>query len=152
MQPNVRLVRLPLGTRYAIQGLVHLARQSQPRNYCLLEDVARAGKLPKNYLSKIFQDLARAGLLDSRKGRGGGYALARPAESIRLMEIIEAFQDPFPEQSHCLLRPGACSASEPCVLHESVIGWEKLMMERMRKTTLSEAAAVHTGNEGRARQ
>ena len=150
MQPLIRLVRLPLGTRYAIQGMVHLARQSQPRAYCLLGDIARAGKLPKNFLSKIFQDLAHAGLLDSRKGRGGGYALARPAKNIRLMEIIEAVQDPFPEQSHCLLRPEACSADEPCVLHESVVGWEKLMAERLRITTLAQAA-IGVRNKRRTR-
>lgn len=138
MQPNVRLVRLPLGTRYAIQGMVVLARQPQS-SYCLLEDVARAGKMPKNFLSKIFQDLVRAGLLESRKGRGGGYGLARSADSIRLMEIIEAVQDHFSEQSHCLLRPTACSQEKPCVLHESVLGWEKQMEEKLRSTTLKDA-------------
>lgn len=138
MQANVRLVRLPLGTRYAIQGMVLLAQQ-RPSQYCLLEDIAKAGKLPKNFLSKIFQDLTRAGLLESRKGRGGGYALARPAGKIRLMEIIEAVQDHFPEQSHCLLRPTACSTDKPCVLHESVVVWERLMTEKLQKTTLLDA-------------
>lgn len=138
MQENVRLVRLPLGTRYAIQGMVLLA-QKAPSQYCLLEDLAKAGKLPRNFLSKIFQDLARAGLLESRKGRGGGYALARPADKIRLLDIVEASQDRFPEQSHCLLRPAACSPSKPCVLHESVVGWEKLMKDTLRETTLAQA-------------
>ena len=138
MQANVRLVRLPLGTRYAIQGMVLLA-QKAPSQYCLLEDVAKAGKLPKNFLSKIFQDLTRAGLLESRKGRGGGYALARPAGKIRFMDIVEASQDLFPEQSHCLLRPAACSPSKPCVLHESVVAWENQMKEKLRNTTLQEA-------------
>ncbi len=138
MQANVRLVRLPLGTRYAIQGMVVLARQ--PRSsYCLLEDVAKAGKMPRNFLSKIFQDLVRAGLLESRKGRGGGYGLARSADNIRLMEIIDAIQDHFPEQSHCLLRPEACSSDAPCVLHESVAGWEAQMKQKLQNTTLLDA-------------
>lgn len=138
MQANVRLVRLPLSTRYAIQGMVVLASQPRP-GYRLLADIAKAGKFPKNFLSKIFQDLTRAGLLESRKGRGGGYALARAANDIRLMEIVEAVQDHFPEQSHCLLRPTACSTEKPCVLHESVVGWEKLMEEKLRSTTLRDA-------------
>lgn len=104
-----------------------------------MEEVAKAGKFPRNFLSKIFQDLARAGLLESRKGRGGGYALARAADKIRLMEIIEAVQDHFPEQSHCLLRPAACSPEKPCVLHESVVGWEKQMEEKLQSTTLKDA-------------
>ncbi len=149
MQANIRLDRLPLGTRYAIQGMVVLARQ--PRSsYCLLEDVAKAGKMPRNFLSKVFQDLARAGLLQSRKGRGGGYGLARSADQIRLMEIIDAVQDHFPEQSHCLLRPEACSSDEPCVLHESVAGWEAQMTEKLKNTTLLEAVEGAGNRKGGA--
>ena len=138
MQPNVRLVRLPLGTRYAIQGMVYLARQPQP-SYCLLEDIAKAASLPKNYLSKIFQDLVRAGLLESRKGRGGGYGLVNSPDKIRLLEIVDAIQDHFPEQSHCVLSPSACSSDAPCVLHESVRIWENLMKLKLQSTTLLDA-------------
>ncbi|MDE2038453.1 MAG: Rrf2 family transcriptional regulator [Elusimicrobia bacterium] len=128
-----------MAARYAIQGMVHLALR-RDESYCLLEDVAKSGKLPKNFLSKIFQDLAQAGLLESRRGRGGGYALARSADKIRLMEIIRSIQDPFPEQSQCVLAPGACSDAKPCVLHESVVAWEELIRKRLEDTTLAEAA------------
>lgn len=66
--------------------------------------------------------------------------MARAADKIRLMEIIDAVQDHFPEQSHCLLRPEACTSEEPCVLHESVAGWETQMTEKLKNTTLLEAA------------
>ena len=139
MQANIRLFRLPLAARYAIQGMVQLAYQSRDGEYALLEDIAKAAKLPRNFLSKIFQDLARAGFLKSRRGRGGGYALARSADKIRLLEIIGSIQDPFPEQSVCVLRPSSCTANQPCVLHESVVAWEELIRKRLEDTTLSEA-------------
>ncbi len=139
MQPNVRLFRLPLAARYAIQGMVYLARPRRSGAYCLLEDIAKAARLPKNFLSKIFQDLTQAGLLESRRGRGGGYALARPGDKIRLMDIIRSIQDPFPEQSECVLRPGSCTSLEPCVLHGSVAAWEELIKKRLEDTTLTEA-------------
>jgi Rrf2 family protein len=119
--------------------MLHLAQQPEAGTYCLLEDIAEAGRLPKNFLSKIFQDLAQAGLLESRRGRGGGYALARPASQISLMDIIRPIQDPFPEQSQCVLRPGVCSESKPCVLHSSVVVWEELIRKRLEDTTLDEA-------------
>ncbi|MBI3553403.1 MAG: Rrf2 family transcriptional regulator [Elusimicrobia bacterium] len=139
MQANVRLFRLPLAARYAIQGMVQLVRLQRNGSYSLLEDIAKAGRLPKNFLSKIFQDLTQAGLLESRRGRGGGYALAQPADKIHLMEIIESTHDPLPEQSVCVLRPGSCTAEEPCVLHGSVVAWEELIRKRLEDTTLAEA-------------
>ena len=49
---------------------------------------ARTGA-PANYLGKLLQQLSHEGLLTSRKGAGGGFALARPAESITLLDIVE---------------------------------------------------------------
>lgn len=141
MHPNIRLVRLPLGVRYAIQGMVLLAQKQKPGKYCLINEIAAAGNLPKNFLAKIFQDLARAGLVESRRGRGGGFGLAAPPNKIRLMEIIEAINDPVPEQVHCLLKPYECKGDEPCVLHQAVAAWEELMRNRLEQTTLAEAMA-----------
>jgi Rrf2 family protein len=120
--------------------MLQLAKRSSSGDYSLLEDVAKEGRLPKNFLAKIFQDLARAGLLESRRGRSGGYALARSADRITLMDIVASIQDPFPEQSHCVLRPGACTAESPCVLHDSVVKWEELIRKRLEETTLARAA------------
>ncbi len=79
-------------------------------------DLAREVGLPADYLSKVLAQLARAGVLTASRGVRGGYRLARPAEEIRLVEIVEPFEGKRVRPG-CLLRPdhpcrddGACSA------------------------------------------
>ncbi|MCJ9428623.1 RrF2 family transcriptional regulator [Kordiimonas marina] len=52
--------------------------------------------LPKDYLAKHLQHLSRAGLVNSSRGPGGGYSLARPADKIRLLDIVEAIDGKGP--------------------------------------------------------
>jgi Rrf2 family protein len=79
-------------------------------------DIARALRLPENYLSKILHALARAGVVDSERGRGGGFSLARPATRLSLAEVIEPF-DELAARRHCLLGRPACSDRSPCPAH-----------------------------------
>lgn len=54
--------------------------------------IARRGKLPEPFVRKLLQQLARAGLADSQRGRCGGYLLARPPDRITVRETLEAFE------------------------------------------------------------
>src|SRR5690242_9418500 len=98
---NLALLQLPPPTRYALCGLVCLARQSAG-HYALVEEVAAAAKLPKHFLAKIFQQLAHQGLLLSRRGPGGGYALAKAPESVSLLSILSALEQ-TPLSNFCFL-------------------------------------------------
>ncbi len=62
---------------------------------------------PPNYLSKLLQILARQGILESRKGAGGGFRLARDAREIRLYEIVAAIED-IDRWRGCFLGNGRC--------------------------------------------
>ena len=57
--------------------------------------IAEANKIPKKFLDQIFADLRRAGLVYSKKGKAGGYALAKPASEIRIGQIIRAIDGPI---------------------------------------------------------
>ena len=67
---------------------------------------------------KILRRLVLAGLLDSQKGQGRGFTLARPAEAIRFEDILLAV-DAYPDQGQCAFGWGACSEVVPCPLHAS---------------------------------
>jgi len=77
---------------------------------------------PQNYLGKLLQALARAGVVQSQKGMGGGFRLARSPEEITLFDIVEPI-DQVSRWSGCLMGQAKCSAIEPCALHE---GWENV--------------------------
>ena len=71
---------------YAIIGLLYLARQPAGRTV-MVDEISDAEKVPSSFLAKIFQSLAKAGLIQSQRGAGGGFTLVRPPSDINLLEI-----------------------------------------------------------------
>ncbi|MEM9074323.1 MAG: Rrf2 family transcriptional regulator [Myxococcota bacterium] len=59
-----------------------------------IRTIAERQGIPPRFLEQIFQDLKKAGLVTSKRGPKGGYALARPAERIRLGDIVRALEGP----------------------------------------------------------
>src|SRR6266480_5169853 len=80
-------------TEYAIRGLSELAARNTG-GPILLDDLVAGTDLPRDFLAKIFQKLVRAGILRSAKGRGGGFALAKPQHEVALIDIVEAVEGP----------------------------------------------------------
>jgi Rrf2 family protein len=77
--------------RYAIYGVFDLAYHGGVRPVPLAE-VGERQAIPARYLEQIFQKLRRAGLVESKRGPGGGYRLARRPDAIRLSEVVRAVQ------------------------------------------------------------
>ena len=112
---------------YAIRGIVHLARQPHG-NVALLSEIAEAADVPPTFLAKIFQNFAKLGFINSYRGTGGGFALARPASDITLREVVEAVEGPI-APNRCVTEEGECDRSSTCAVHtvwrrvqEQVIG------------------------------
>jgi len=102
---------------YALRAVAWIA--SRPDDQPVLaRDLSHGALIPGQYLSKVLRRLVLAGVLDSRKGRGGGFTLARPAEQISFREVLEAV-DAYPREDRCAFGWGACKASRPCPLHET---------------------------------
>lgn len=94
--------------KYGIKALVHLARL-EPGESAQIAEIAQKNAIPKKFLDAILLDLRKAGLLRSKKGPGGGYALAQPARAIALGTVIRVLEGP--------IAPIACasrSAFRPC--------------------------------------
>lgn len=80
--------------KYALKAALHLAR-CEAAGAVLIAEVAAAERIPKKFLESILLTLKNRGLLVSRKGRGGGYALARPADQISFGEIVRIMDGPL---------------------------------------------------------
>ncbi len=80
--------------KYAVKALLVLAAE-YPDDPVLIADVAERGAIPRKFLEGILLSLKNRGLLHSRKGRGGGYRLARPPDSISLGEVIRLMDGPL---------------------------------------------------------
>jgi Rrf2 family protein len=75
---------------YACRAMAQLAKYHDGRSLTRLEDLAQREAVSGNFLVQILNDLRRAGLIDSRRGKAGGYLLGRTADQITLRQIVEA--------------------------------------------------------------
>ena len=87
--------------------------------------LARRIDAPPNYLGKLLQSLARGKLVVSRKGPRGGFQLARGADTIRLLDIVDAI-DHVSRWEGCFLGLPTCSDTSPCAVHDR---WDRVRGE-----------------------
>lgn len=137
--PNFPLIRLSPAAQYGLGAAAHLALQSGSA-LSGMERIARRRGLPASYLAKIMRRLAEKKIVSSRRGRGGGHTLARPANRITLAEIVRAVETLAPAPRRCLLELRDCSFGTPCVLHDDVVSTEDRLWKVLEKTTLSSYA------------
>jgi Rrf2 family transcriptional regulator, iron-sulfur cluster assembly transcription factor len=102
---------LSITSQYALRALSHLARQNEKT--VLGRDLAQSVEIPANYLSKVLLVLRNAGLVDTTRGAGGGYRLGRPANEIRLIDVVELFEEIPPRETIVLPRPRASLLQYP---------------------------------------
>ena len=80
--------------KYGLKAMVHLAGQL-PGEPTLVTDIAVSNRIPKKFLDTILGELRNAGLVNSKKGKGGGYTLGRPAHEIMVGHIIRVLDGPL---------------------------------------------------------
>ncbi|MGY3581694.1 Rrf2 family protein [Bradyrhizobium sp. USDA 4341] len=85
--------------KYGLKALIHLAGSE---GVSLAANVAEENNIPRKFLDAILLELTKAGILSSKKGKGGGYLLARPADAITAGQIIRILDGP--------LAPIACAS------------------------------------------
>ena len=100
---------------YGLQAVLYLA--TQPKGEVLSSDeIARKLNIPKEFISKILQSLTESGIVDSKKGKAGGFYLAKDPSRIRLIDIVAAI-DGLSMFNNCVLGFPNCSPDNPCPLH-----------------------------------
>lgn len=85
---------LTMKGKYGLKAMLHLATVPEGQR-ALSEEIARTHSISKKFLDTILGDLRMAGMVHARKGRGGGYALARPADEIRVGHVLRVLDGPL---------------------------------------------------------
>ncbi|TPK41381.1 Rrf2 family transcriptional regulator [Mesorhizobium sp. B2-5-4] len=80
--------------KYGLKALVHLARMPAGQ-LAFVGDIATGNNIPKKFLDAILGELRNAGFVQSRKGKEGGYRLARPADEIRVGHVVRVLDGPL---------------------------------------------------------
>ena len=124
---------------YALRGIAYLARKP-PDSLVMASEIAASEDMPEYFFSKIFQSLAKSGLVNSFRGSNGGFALAKPAEEITMREVVEAVEGPL-AVTKCVISPEACEKSTTCPFH---VYWKEAQESLefvLNKYTLADAVS-----------
>jgi Rrf2 family iron-sulfur cluster assembly transcriptional regulator len=132
-------MRLTRGADYGTRGMIFLAGMPQD-SVILVSDIADAVKLPISYMAKIFQDLAKEGIVHSHRGAHGGFSLARPASMITLRQIIEAIEGPI-SLNRCLSTSEGCENCATCPVHPVLARAQGQLVNVLDQTTLFDLVA-----------
>jgi len=108
-------MRLTTKGRYAVTAMLDLALHATAKPVPLAEISQRQG-ISLSYLEQLFSRLRRQGLVDSARGPGGGYRLAREAANIAVVDVINAIDENV-NVTRCGGQ-GDCQDGEPCLTHE----------------------------------
>lgn len=125
--------------QYALRAMGALAQLPLER-YARAQELGRELGLPPLYLSKVMQQLARAGLLSAQRGRRGGYRLARDPSKIKLYEILAAVE-PVARYEACILGHRECCDDTACPIHDAWVAARGKVLSLLRKTPLTRLAA-----------
>lgn len=101
---------------YAVRLVLYLAPRKTDE-VARRRDVSATMEIPHDFLGKIAQKLARAGILEILQGPKGGYRLALPPEEVTLLAVIEAIEGPV-VLNQCLIQPTICRRSVACGAHK----------------------------------
>jgi Rrf2 family protein len=127
--------------KYGLKAMVHLAGL-EPDVLAQAADIAESNSISKKFLDHILTELRRAGFVYSKKGKGGGYALARPAHEIRVGAIVRALDGPLapiPCASVTAFRPcDDCSDLKICAVRLIMMEARNAIANVLDNRTLAE--------------
>ena len=131
-------------SQYAIQALIYIATQP-PGEPVLNRDIAERLNVPAAYLAKILQSLCKHGLLDSFRGRLGGFCLREGMHKTTLMQVLLLTEGPD-FTKNCILGLKECSDETACPMHFKWKPVKNKIIAMMNEMALDDLAkAVQTG-------
>ncbi|HWP60445.1 MAG TPA: Rrf2 family transcriptional regulator [Candidatus Acidoferrales bacterium] len=130
------LMQISRKADYALRAAIYLARQD-PERSCSAAEIALRQQVPQKFLEKIIRDLIRGGLVKSKRGWNGGYALARPSSMISFRDVIEAVEGPI-AVNLCLQPERCCEHLSQCRMIGVWSEVQRRVLEVFTRTTLAD--------------
>ena len=123
---------------YALRAMVFLSKL-EPTQRAATSQIAETKKIPPSFLAKIISQLSIAGLIHTSRGARGGVTLARPANEISILEVVEAIDGPI-ALNECTVSPEGCPFSGDCPIHGIWCDTQAELVEKLRNTTFDSLA------------
>ena len=129
-------MRLSTKSRYGIKALIDLA--NLPENDPVsIKDIAGRQNISRRYLENIFNTLKKHGILNSTRGKGGGFHFAKPLEEIFLIEIIDILEEKT-TLAECINETDTCNNTAFCNTRKIWIKLDNLVRDSLSGIKLSD--------------
>jgi Rrf2 family protein len=121
---------------YAVRAMVYLA-QLGPEDRAATGQIAKEKSIPPSFLAKIVSQLSVAGLLQTSRGARGGVSLAKPAEAITLLDVVEAIDGPI-LLNDCVGENSNCEYDDDCPLKPVWCDAQKILLDHLSKANFAQ--------------
>lgn len=138
MQSNNSSMQLTRAADYGVRVMIHLAAQPDDERV-LLPALAEATDAPASFLSKVLQALARGGLIVSKRGKTGGFALLARGRQATLYDVIVAIDGPI-YLNVCLTNGKSCERAVACPAHPVWAHAQRAMLDVLARASIAEMA------------
>ena len=129
-------------TQYAFKALMYLA-QNTDKGPVLIAEIARKKKIPLKFLENILLELKKAGVLESKKGKGGGYYFAVPPSQVPMAKVMRLLDGPIallPCVSLNFYERCKNCDEKSCGLHDMMVNVRDATLKVLEKRTVADIA------------
>ncbi|MBS1947835.1 MAG: Rrf2 family transcriptional regulator [Bacteroidetes bacterium] len=129
-------------TQYAFQALMYLA-QKKDKEPVLIAEISKKKKIPLKFLENILLELKKAGILESKKGKGGGYYFAKDPKNVKLATVMRLLDGPIsllPCVSLYFYEKCSTCDEKSCGLHDTMIQVRDANLRILEKKTIADIA------------
>src|ERR1041385_5796608 len=128
-------MQLTRAADYAVRVMIHLAGLP-PGTRVSRSELSGAAECPEQFLSKVLQNLTRAGLIVSHRGNTGGFELEESHRAASVLEVVEAIEGPL-RLNLCLTSDHACSRQDWCQAHRVWGEAQQAMVSVLKRASIT---------------
>jgi Rrf2 family protein len=130
---------------YAVRGVLYIATMNGERKRIQLDEIAEKLTVPRFFLGKIMQKMVKEGILESGKGKHGGFSINEKTLKTTLLKLVAITGDKN-EPDSCVLRFRKCNKANPCPMHQETEALRKEWNNLLQTTTLERLLATSDSN------
>lgn len=125
---------------YAVRTVLYLACTNDSNSSVSTRELSESMEIPYRFLRKLVRCLVEAGLVESRRGKGGGLRLRRPAQDISLADVLHVMDPAGIKLNLCMMGKDRCTRSGFCPVHPRMRDLQDLLDDKLEEITFDQLA------------
>ena len=134
-------------SKYSIKAVLFLAEKSDDSAKYNVQIISDTLQIPKPFIAKLLQQLARARIISSTKGPNGGFYLSKKKKNHSICDIIEVIDGPNFFEG-CFMGLSKCNEENPCSVHPIVAQFKEQILHQFKEKTINDFASEMQQSEG----